>query len=351
MTVKKVDDEIALSSSINHFLSACHADGLSERTIQDYHDKLSKFEWWDSYHSDLGTDPNAVTVLQARDFAAYLREPNSERWGITRNRNNKAVLKLSAASIAAYGRAVKVFFNWLEREKYIDQSPFNRSVKFTNRHKHDRTIKSVSESDLETIFTTLIEKRTTYTGCRNLAIIALLLDSGIRRGELLSLNLNSVDITRKRIKVSGKSGDRTAFFSELAANLLTEYLNNFRLIQDNSPQSALWLTARGEKLSYDGFSVLVRRINASSGVEFHAHQLRHTFASMLAANGMNVFTLKEMLGHSNITTTQIYISQNADKLQRSHAANSPLTNLGIRGLKRRGKPPASPPPKRNNTAS
>jgi site-specific recombinase XerD len=344
MTLENVADEVTLGNLINDFISACEADGLSERTIHDYRDKLSKFEWWwDTYHRNLGTDPNAVTVKQARDFAVYLREPNSARWGITSNRNNKAVLKLSTASIAAYGRTVKVFFNWLEREKYIDQSPFNRSVKFTNRHKQDRTIKSVSESDLETIFATLIEKRTTYTGCRNLAIIALLLDSGIRRGELLSIKLKSIDLEHKRVTVKGKTGERTAFFSNLAAQLIAEYLNNFRLAQDSTPQSAMWLTARGAALSYDGFSVLVRRINADSGVEFHAHQLRHTFATMLADKGTNVFNLKEMLGHSTISTTQVYISRNADKLQRSHAANSPLTNLGIRGLKRRGRPSAAPP--------
>jgi site-specific recombinase XerD len=121
---------------INEWLGDCRADGLAKKTLADYRDKVFKFWWWwdKFYASERGAHPKNITTKDARAFAAYLREPVTGRWGITNPTNNKfkQSQNLSPASISGYGRAVKIFFNWLEREEYISQTPFNRSVKFYN---------------------------------------------------------------------------------------------------------------------------------------------------------------------------------------------------------------------------
>lgn len=184
-------------SLINEWLDSCKADGLSLKTIEDYRDKLFKFWWWDNnFASALGKHPCNVTTREARAFAAYLRESVEGRWGISTATNNKfrQSQQLSPVSIAAYGRSAKVFFNWLEREGYIEQTPFNKSVKFTNRHKQDHVLKNVSAENIKSIFSVLVESQRLgiYEGIRNLAIIAMLLDTGMRRGELLSLKLKDL---------------------------------------------------------------------------------------------------------------------------------------------------------------
>ncbi len=317
---------------IKAWIESCRADGLAERTISDYHDKLFKFWWWWDHHyaAELGAHPKNVSTKEARAFASYLREPQSFRWGITHPANNKSSqsISLSPASISSYGRTVKVFFNWLEREGYIEQTPFNKSVKFTNRHKQDR-LKNVSSEDLSLIFAALTraERLKTYNGCRDLSIIALLLDSGVRRGELLSLKLINIELDKRRCRVKGKTGERWAMFSPACLEALSCYLELYRSLQGDTPYNELWLTEDGRPLSYYGFGSLIRRLEKSSGVDFHAHKLRHSFATMMAAQGVNVFDLKEMLGHQSITTTQIYVQQDLERLSLIHKANSPLTTM------------------------
>jgi site-specific recombinase XerD len=158
---KSAQESCPFRELIVEWLGCCRSDGLSVRTIADYQDKVFKFWWWwdKHYAAELGMHPKNVTTREARAFAAYLREPVAFRWGITKPTNNKfkQSQNLSAASIAGYGRAIKVFFNWLERENYIERSPFNKSVKFSNRNKQDRVIKSVAVEDINQIFATLTE--------------------------------------------------------------------------------------------------------------------------------------------------------------------------------------------------
>lgn len=176
-------DKCPFRTLIEEWLDYGRADDLALKTIADYHDKVYKFWWWwhdhTQYAHKLGAHPPNVTVKEAREYVVYLREPQEMRWGIEAKVKKP---KLSAASVSSYGRAVKVFFNWLEAENYIETNPFGKKVKFSNRHKQDQTIKRVQESDLTLLFTFLTAptRVATYLGCRDLAIICFLLDSGIR---------------------------------------------------------------------------------------------------------------------------------------------------------------------------
>ncbi|MEI6046982.1 MAG: site-specific integrase, partial [Chloroflexota bacterium] len=89
----------------------------------------------------------------------------------------------------------------------------------------------------------------------------------------------------------------------------------------------LWLTENGDPLSYGGFGMVIRRLEKASGIDFHPHKLRHTYATIMARAGVNVYDLKELMGHSSISTTMIYIQQDVERLGEVGKQNSPLDRL------------------------
>lgn len=331
-------------SLIDEWLESCRADGLSQKTISDYRGVAYKFWWWwdHNYAATLGVHPKNVTTTHCRAFAAYLRSPVAFRWG---EKVVRGCQTLSAASVASYGRSAKVFFSWLERESHIDQSPFNKSVKFTQRHKQEKLIKTVEQDDLNRIFLSLTQPDylATYHGARNLAMVALLLDSGMRRGELLNLRLCDVNLDKNTCLVRGKTGERWTFFNEVCHDALRRYLDLHRLAQEPliaNQNAPLWLTEDGHPFGYESMSNITRQIERVSGVKFHLHSLRHTFATWMI-NRTDVYTVQRFLGHSSIKTTEVYLHQNKAGLEAHYRPNSPLDSLAGEqsGLKRRrGRP-------------
>lgn len=324
-------DKDVLRDFIFEWLDANRAAGRSPRTIQDYQEKIFKFWWWwndfTGYGKSLGGHPRLITRKELRQFAAYLREPQAFRWGVTGNSNNKRRDKLSPASIGAYGRVVKIFFNWLETEEYIDKTPFNKSIQFQPAHREqDREIKKIERADLKRVFDYLIEQRESYHGNRNLAMLTFLLDTGVRRGELLAIRFpDDLDLDKNRCHVTGKTGPRKVAFGESTRTVLKDYLRVRNL--QNPVSNLLWLCEDDQPLSYQSMNNVFRRIKRDTGVAVHAHMFRHTFGSKMAENGMNSFSLKELMGHASINTTQIYVDQGIDSIQAEYNSISPLASF------------------------
>ncbi len=207
---------------------------------------------------------------------------------------------------------MRVFYNWLEREQYIKHTPFNKSVKFKTKAGKTTVIKSVSSENLVKIFTTLTdpERIYTFTGVRDLALFSLLLDSGMRRGELLSLQLPDLNIANLRCTIRGKTGQRHAYFSDKCKGVLLDYLK-FR-VEVGDKTGPLWLTVEGEPLLNYSFGSIIGRLKLRSGVkDFHVHQLRHTFALMMSQK-VSTFELRDMLGHASIWWTPLSRQSNKD---------------------------------------
>lgn len=315
---------------ISDWLDACRASGLSTRTLNDYHDKIFKYWWWRTYHSrytdTAGPHPETVTRKEARDYSNYLRSDLGMRWG---EPVRPGKTKLSPASISSYGRVVKVFFAWLAAEEIIEEDPFaGKGVTFTTRHKEAKAVQVIGGEDMEKLFAYLMNtsRLLYYNGPRNLAIIALLADTGIRRGELLGMKVSDFDLENNRCVVSGKTGERWVHFSEACRVAIRSYFTR-RKEWNQSVYPEMWLTDESQPLSYHGFSIMITRLRRATGINFHAHSLRHTFATTLASQGIDLFALKALLGHSSITTTQIYVNQNTDTLAKAYAPHSPLKNL------------------------
>jgi site-specific recombinase XerD len=351
-----VQETCPFSRLIWDWLDACRANGRSDKTIADYQDKVFKFWWWYSDYTkladSLGRHPENVSKREARQYAAYLRDPQEHRWGITTHANNRHKETLAAASIANYGRAVKVFFNWLVEEDEIAASPFTKGINFGPGQKdQDRVIKVLDDDDLSKIFDWLLLPLNldTYHGTRNLAIMSLLLDTGIRRGELLNIRLSDIDLENQRVRIrpgpaGGKTGGRMALFSITCREAIKRYWRQrgaqLEYFKGTDPDEPFWYTWDYRPLTSNGFASIVRQVRAGSGVNFHAHMMRHTFATKLAGDKVALSVLKELLGHKDIGITQMYIQHNQQTLAEVHRQHSPLSALKSAGAirKRVGRP-------------
>lgn len=338
-------DEMELS--IDRWITYCKAEGLSDESIRDYNVMIDKFYWWYIEYAKLGekvgAHPKNLTTDHAIEFIAYLKEKQSFRWGEPVRPGKE---KLSPASVATYARTARTFFNWLEERKIIQTNPFNRSVKLTSKKDPiiTRHHKNIEEWQLGKIFEYLTGpgRTETYTGARDLAIISLLLDSGMRRGELISMQVKDLDWQRSRVTIRGKTGERICFFSKSTEEALLLYNNNHRQKQKSyqTPASPFWLLSDGNTLTLGAFDSFIRKISNECGFRFSAHKLRHTFATVMVSR-VGIYELKELLGHSSLATTQIYTHGSPDKLQESYRGNSPLSILDVGQVKskpRRGRP-------------
>jgi len=304
-------EKLPLRKLIRLWLTACQADGLADATLADYQEKVFKFQWWATTHHPELSHPKQFTESHMIEFVAYLRAPNTNRWNV------KTRERLAPESVKSYALAVKVFFGWLVRKRHIKATPFTSEVKISNPHKTDRVIKTVPAKDLTRLIAYLADpiRKTSFEGKRDLALITLLLDSGIRRGEALSMTLADLDLPGRAVRVDGKTGKRTAPFSALCGQLLADYTALLKIM----PDEALWRAVDNIPLSNYGFQSIIRRTRDGSGVKFYAHMLRHTYASMLAAQHTDAFTLMRLLGHSKIETTLKYINLNYELASEQYA--------------------------------
>jgi integrase/recombinase XerC len=126
------------------------------------------------------------------------------------------------------------------------------------------------------------------------------------------------------------------YFSDTCRHYLLRYLNDTAF--ENAPADKhLWLNVDGGDLSYYTVGRILTEISKSTGVKISPHRFRHTCVTMLVACGTDVFAVQNLLGHSKVTTTQIYVSHNSENLKKVQNSNSPLSQIGVGG-KNRGRP-------------
>jgi len=158
----------------------------------------------------------------------------------------------------------------------------------------------------------------TYRALRNLALVDLLFATGMRVGEVSSLNLADFVVAESFFRVRGKGGrDRLAFVvDEQTVRIQREHIEARSKLTANSP--ALFLNSSGERLSTQGMANIIAQFRKDAGIERHItpHMLRHTVATLLLRNGVDIRIVQEFLGHASIATTQRYTHVTKEHLVR-----------------------------------
>jgi site-specific recombinase XerD len=164
---------------------------------------------------------------------------------------------------------------------------------------------------------------------RNRVIIEMLFATGIRVGELAALNVADIRSNEGTFRIVGKgSRERMAFVVDQAAlTAIRGYLDSRSEIDSSNP--ALFLNARGERLSTQGVANMIRQVSSEKGITRHItpHMFRHTIATLLLRNGTDIRLVQEFLGHSSITTTQRYTHISKDHLVAELRQRHPSVDL------------------------
>ncbi|MBN2663673.1 MAG: tyrosine-type recombinase/integrase [Bacteroidales bacterium] len=237
-----------------------------------------------------------------RNWIVYLMENNISKKTVNR--------KISA---------LKTFYRYLIRQNLIEYSPLD---KITSPKMPKRLPEFIPESDFDN-FKNLFPDN--FSGLRDQLIIEILYLTGIRRSELINLNNNSIDFSNKQIKVLGKrQKERIVPITDYLADQILKY-NNFKKGLKSFDKMALILTDKGKPV-YDSFiyRTVKKYLSKMTTIEKKSpHTLRHTFATHLLNNGADLNAIKELLGHSNLSATQIYTHNTFEKLNEIYKQAHP----------------------------
>jgi site-specific recombinase XerD len=275
----------------------------SEYTIGGYSLKLRAFEAWVKQEEGAGTVED-VSPAVVRRYILFMRKRG-----------------LQSSSVQAHVRALKIFGRWLFREGYTVENPLER-VRLPNVEKH--LVVPLTAAEKETMLKQL--DQSTDLGCRDTAIVRIMLDSGLRLSEVVNLELKNADLRSQSLKVMGKgSKERKVGIGLATAKDLRRYIYNFRPEPEDDAGN-LFLTRQGRPLKPGTLKLFFARLAERTGIErLHAHLLRHTFAcDFLRMPGSDLFTLQDILGHTTLDMVRHYSRLSQDEVVEKHKRLSPV---------------------------
>lgn len=322
MLLRREKMESTLSALIDTFIMAKKVEGLSQKTLDWYAWLLGKF-------AAFLENPklSEVSLEDSRRFVAALQERHT-RYDHHPRASQKAG-GLSTQTIAAYVRAMKVFSAWLYEENLTKTNLFAK----LKRPKVDDTLVEIL-TDEEIARLVKAVNPNCYLGARLYAIFLLLLDTGIRASELCTLTLEHTNLEGATIRVMGKGRkERVVPFGNSTKRALMRYVGTFRPTTD-CPY--LFVNEEGQSLTYNALRLILLRLGQKTEItRLHPHLLRHTFAVNYLIAGGDLMTLRLLLGHTDITTTQMYLKLSDSHIKAQYNRFSPVDRL-VASPSRRG---------------
>lgn len=277
---KKENDELAIQ-----FISAKRIEGCSEKTLNYYQNTIRAFL------DEISKELHDVTT---NDIRRYLSDFQAKR-------------NSSKTTVDNVRRILSSFFSWLEDEDYIVKSPVRRIHKVRS----EMTVKeTISDEHLEKL-------RDTCTEVRDLAMVDFLVSTGVRVGELVTLNRADIDFNERQCVVLGKGNkERTVYFNARAKVHMQNYLATRT---DDNPALFVSLAAPNSRLTISGVETRMRELGRRAKVcRIHPHKFRRTLATMAIDKGMPIEQVQRLLGHCKIDTTLHYAMVNQTNVRIAH---------------------------------
>jgi len=284
--------------------------------------------------AEKNASPLTITLYrrEIREFGEFLRREGLAAWG------------------AADRLAVRRYLAWLQAQGYVKASIARRVAEIRSFYKFLRREGLITSNPLESVSGPRKEKRlphfltvpeavallsapdtTTPQGLRDRAILELLYASGMRAGELVGLNVGSVNLGQKEARVLGKGAkERIVLLGEPARRALEAYLQESRprLLNNKAPK-ALFLNRLGTRLSARSVQEVLNHYARQAGLtkSVTPHTLRHTFATHLLDGGADLRVVQELLGHASLSTTQIYTHVTQSQARKMYLASHPRAKM------------------------
>lgn len=276
-------------------------DGLSKNTLTAYQTDLQAFRCWlDVHHRQL---------LEARstDISAYLAARHEHTRSTTANRR-----------LAALRR----FYRWACRERLVADDP---TLNIDSAKQPLRFPKTLSESQVEALLNA--PNVQTPLGLRDRAMLELLYATGLRVSELVGIPLFQIGWNEGALRITGKGNkERLVPFGQVAFEWLRRYVDEARSkLLKGRHADALFVTSRGAAMTRQMFWTLIKKHAAVAGthVTLSPHTLRHAFATHLLNHGADLRVVQLLLGHADISTTQIYTHVARERLKQLHEKHHP----------------------------
>ncbi|MDT8901090.1 site-specific tyrosine recombinase XerD [Anaeroselena agilis] len=281
---------------VNEFIQYLAVErGLAQNTLESYGRDLRQFQaYLHNGQLDFIKDSNRSTIL------AYL--------------NNLQTKGRAVSTISRNLAAIKSFYQYLVRERYLEKDP---AAHLESPKLEKKLPKILSISEVEE----LLKQPNTFlpTGLRDKAMLELLYATGIRVSELISLNISDINLDMGYIKCYGKGAkERIVPLGSIAAKCVQEYISKGRpKLVRTYEEAALFVNHHGNRLTRQGFWKIIKKYaqEATINKEITPHTLRHSFATHLLENGADLRSVQEMLGHADISTTQIYTHVTKNRLK------------------------------------
>ena len=271
-------------AAIDRFLAS---PSLAESTRRAYAADLRRFEGW------LGRRGTRVDEIDVRTLVDYASELGRARNG------------LAPATIARQLAAVRSFLRYTLGAARVPEAALGP-------RRPQRLPEAPKPAEIEAIVDGIDGDGA--LGLRNRALIELVYSAGLRSAEAVALDLPDVDFEQEHVRVRGKGGkERVVPLGEEAAHVVARYLRDARPALARGAEDALFLSVRGRRLD----TSTLRRLLA------HPHRLRHSFATHLLEGGADLRTIQELLGHSSLSTTQVYSHVSAKRLRRVYDSAHP----------------------------
>ena len=289
----------SLSSYIDSFLSMASVEkGLAKNTIEAYSRDLNRLADF-LIKQGIGSWPK-VESIHLRSYLAALKSGG-----------------LSPRSVARHVVTLRRLYRFLETEGLVNESPVPRLLYSAQTRKLPQTL---SVADVRTLLNQPDDNE--MLGARDQAMLELLYASGLRVSELITLRTQQVNFQGNYLTVKGKGAKvRAVPFGQWARQKLSRYLNDVRprLLKGKS-SSYLFVNRGGQGLTRQGFWKLIRRYALLAGIDKRVtpHTLRHSFATHLLEGGADLRAVQTMLGHADISTTQIYTHVDGARLKAVH---------------------------------
>lgn len=312
-----------LSELIDYYEVCNRAEDKSYRTIEWYSANLKRFRsYLKSRH--LSESLDGIDKKLLREYVLYLLKSN-------RFENHPYVPirtePLSTATIHGHVRTLRAFFSWLVDEGLTEEN-IAKDLKPPKLVK--KAVSTLSDEEIIAIVHTL--NLNNHCEARNLTIFMLLLDTGLRIGELVSIKMEDIHMNEAFVKVMGKGKkERIVPIGNNAQKALQRYLFRYRTRPAHTGIENVFLSVHGTPLTENSMKLMFARLGQKSGVQrLHAHLCRHTFATRFLVNGGDVFTLQQILGHSTLEMVRHYVNLASNDIIIKHQRCSPLDRLNLR---------------------
>ncbi len=299
-----------MSGELEDFIAFLDLErGLSKNTLAAYRKDLTQFADFIRREGRKGD----WRFVEAEDVTEWLRELDDEGLSAKSAARKLTALRVFSKRLVAVGRRSDDFCEVIARPKVARKLPDSLSVEEVSK---------------------ILELPVGHSpqGLRNRAMLELAYGSGLRASELCTLDIQSVNFEEGLVRVRGKgSKERIVPVGDEAIHALKNYLSEAGrpLLAKPKTGSALFISQWGKAISRKMLWVILQKEVQRAGIrrKIHPHQLRHAFATHLLANGADLRSIQEMLGHADISTTQIYTAVEKTRLSDEHRRTHPRARL------------------------